>query len=163
MFATLWFVARSIARTISVAGYVSGGLIGVVYPAYASLSVVYPMVAKHDVGSASSFSSAGSSMSSLTASFASPGRSDPSRSAKESVERQLTQRYQQWLAYWILLALLWLTEYVLGWLLYYVPFYSWIRFLFLAFLSAGRGAEWLYHDFVVPFLRRKYPRVLGQP
>ncbi|RDL41796.1 Protein YOP1 [Venustampulla echinocandica] len=60
-----------------------------------------------------------------------------------------------WLMYWVVLACALLVESWAGFILFWIPFYSWIRLAFLLYLilPQTQGARVLYQTHVHPFLR----------
>ncbi|KAF2761414.1 hypothetical protein EJ05DRAFT_263938 [Pseudovirgaria hyperparasitica] len=59
-----------------------------------------------------------------------------------------------WLMYWCILSLLLLVESMFAFILTWIPFYSWIRFLvhFSLVMPGSHGATMLYQEHVEPFL-----------
>jgi len=49
-----------------------------------------------------------------------------------------------WLTYWIVFGFLHVVETFLGFVLYFVPYYSWLRVAFFVYLIQFNGAETLY-------------------
>eukprot|EP01065_Artemidia_motanka_P021735 TRINITY_DN25992_c0_g1_i1.p1 TRINITY_DN25992_c0_g1~~TRINITY_DN25992_c0_g1_i1.p1 ORF type:complete len:179 (+),score=43.49 TRINITY_DN25992_c0_g1_i1:68-538(+) len=120
--APLWYAVSA----VNLAARLVGDFIGLVYPVWATLCVVYPVQAR-----------AGLSRGSLL---------DSSRQhsgANASFSRHRSQRYRQWCSYWVCLGVLWLLENAFSFLVQYVPLYFYVRIAVLVLLSAGRGGEWL--------------------
>ncbi|KAL2760041.1 hypothetical protein ACRALDRAFT_2038767 [Sodiomyces alcalophilus JCM 7366] len=72
------------------------------------------------------------------------------KALKSSDPAQLTP----WLMYWVVLSCGLLVESWLDWILFWVPFYSYARLLFLLYLvlPQTQGARFLYETYVHPFL-----------
>ncbi|CZR61203.1 probable receptor expression-enhancing protein 4 [Phialocephala subalpina] len=62
---------------------------------------------------------------------------------------------QPWLMYWVVLAIALFVESWTGFILFWVPFYAWIRLIFLLYLilPQTQGAKVLYQEHVHPFLQ----------
>ncbi|KAG9244910.1 TB2/DP1, HVA22 family-domain-containing protein [Calycina marina] len=61
-----------------------------------------------------------------------------------------------WLMYWVVLACALLAESWVGFILFWIPFYSWFRLFFLLYLilPQTQGARVLYQEHVHPFLEK---------
>jgi len=61
-----------------------------------------------------------------------------------------------WLMYWVVLACALLAESWVGFILVWIPFYAWMRLIFLLYLilPQTQGAKVLYQDHVHPFLEK---------
>merc|ERR1712048_221759 len=68
---------------------------------------------------------------------------------------------QFWLTYWIVVATLYGFEYLLYYVVIWIPFYYLTKVIFLLwlFMPATRGANHVYHWFVSPILRRNRRRI----
>ena len=63
---------------------------------------------------------------------------------------------KQWLTYWVVFSLFVLVETLFGFLLKYIPFYTFIKLAFLLwlFLPNYRGAQQIYDNFVIKLFKK---------
>jgi len=99
------------------------------------------------------------SMLSTAIGFLYPAYSSYKTLSKRPIEEAELER---WVMYWSTLSVLLTTEYLLP-LLFYVPFYSLFRALFLLFLVAPQtqGSTYLYRAYMEPFLREHEGEIDG--
>eukprot|EP01062_Namystynia_karyoxenos_P042342 TRINITY_DN30935_c0_g1_i1.p1 TRINITY_DN30935_c0_g1~~TRINITY_DN30935_c0_g1_i1.p1 ORF type:complete len:154 (+),score=23.34 TRINITY_DN30935_c0_g1_i1:140-601(+) len=129
-------------------------VVGLVYPAYCTFIDLHPNTVRPPAVAEADRSRIGSGS---IPGFGTSATSISARSSASHASRAAAKCSEQWLAYWIILGAMWCVEYVLWPVLCLVPVYRLLRIPFLIFLSAGRGAQWLYDRHITPELQRRWP------
>lgn len=85
----------------------------------------------------------------------------PAYLSMKSIETQETDLEKQWITYWVLFSFLNLLDKLSGLFIFYLPFYYFIKYLFLVwlFLPNFNGAAFLYNLFLSNHLKKVEPSV----
>ena len=84
------------------------------------------------------------------------GAAYPCYKSFEALETEGEEDDKQWLTYWVVFGLFSITDQFAGFILTIIPFYFFMKLLFLVWLMhpSSQGATTVYNNFVLPYMKQ---------